>query len=825
MIATLFRSACLLLLAGATLVPASADVRVKNLKTLVVIYRGDRGSKEYMSDADVESARAGVELGRLFYFRNSAARLNCELIWLVADAQAPKNDGPTMEHIEADLKQRGVRNGQYDGIFVTGIGLSGNWGGFNIFNGTAACFGGHGGRGELSWYPSPDATVAYGTAWNFVHEFQHAIDLVTAQDSNRPDMLHAHPYTDRNEPFFKGCYQGGEHWDWIACTFREFDGWTALKGVHNAFLDCADADGDGLPDDDARLPTDEKRFNSDPTKKDTDGDGLDDLAEFTADRYAGSEPRAADTDGDGTRDGDDRYPLIALAAEIPFGSEAPLLRSVFARNDEGGDCLVSAAWNSDGLTLRFTAPRRFAVDAKLDGSAANGFWDGGDTYLLRITPDDAPNATGGKVEFRGLGLSGPVAGATVQTAQSDGRFTLTTTIPARLGQGVSKEINYGGKREPEDVTDGLTLVPGREIGVNFGLEFADHQRDLLTPLHTMYAVRLGPAAGGGVRPILRGPALTSARSPVVTVAGVAADAPVEIVSGSSVLGARVGPGDVMLVDILTRGAPASHGGMLKGGLKPYELDIAARAGGASSAPLRMRVDASAAAPVIKLQDGELRAECEPRAQLELWWGVKGMPAGVLFATRADEAGGVVLKVDESLTRGWLVSAYEGSRFEKLVYVETWPQIDRNFRGDAPDPRLPGDAFSYRFESYLPLPEAVQYEFELGSDDGSRLYVDDELIINHWGHHGMATRRATVSLAAGVHRLRIEYCELDGWAGVKFRGAPRGTPLSPELPVRTIPAALASVELMARQSDALGNVSPFVSTTPAGEAKPQRAVRK
>ena len=35
----------------------------------------------------------------------------------------------------------------------------------------------------------------------------------------------------------------------------------------------------------ARVGADEKRFGSDPTKTDTDGDGLDDLSEFCADIY------------------------------------------------------------------------------------------------------------------------------------------------------------------------------------------------------------------------------------------------------------------------------------------------------------------------------------------------------------------------------------------------------------------------------------------------------------------------------------------------------------------------------------------------------------
>ncbi len=114
-----------ILILTTALAMAAADqstVRIKNLKTLCVVYRGDPAAENHMDDAAVASAKKGIELGRLFYFRNSGARLNCELHWMVVDEAPPNSDGPTMEHIEADLKRRGVKPRQFDGVFVTGSG-------------------------------------------------------------------------------------------------------------------------------------------------------------------------------------------------------------------------------------------------------------------------------------------------------------------------------------------------------------------------------------------------------------------------------------------------------------------------------------------------------------------------------------------------------------------------------------------------------------------------------------------------------------------------------------------------------------------------------
>ena len=184
---------------------APRTMQVKNLKTLAVVYRGEPGTDKYMDDTVVTQIRNGFELGRLFYFRNSRARLNVEFEWLLVDIVAPDNAGPTYDHFVTDLRSRGVGPGQYDGMIVTGVGMAGNWGGFNVFDGTAACFGGGGQDGGLRSYPEDDPETGYGWAWIFVHEFQHAIDLVTCEQSN-VKMLHAHPYVDSSEVFFKGYY-------------------------------------------------------------------------------------------------------------------------------------------------------------------------------------------------------------------------------------------------------------------------------------------------------------------------------------------------------------------------------------------------------------------------------------------------------------------------------------------------------------------------------------------------------------------------------------------------------------------------------------------
>ncbi|MCO1594739.1 ricin-type beta-trefoil lectin domain protein [Micromonospora sp. RHAY321] len=59
-------------------------------------------------------------------------------------------------------------------------------------------------------------------------------------------------------------------------------------------------------------------------------------------------------------------------------------------------------------------------------------------------------------------------------------------------------------------------------------------------------------------------------------------------------------------------------------------------------------------------------------------------------------------------------------------------------------------------------QAGSYTFRLSSDDGSKLTIDNSVVINHDGLHGATPpKEGTVTLTAGLHPLRIDHFERDG----------------------------------------------------------------
>lgn len=81
---------------------------------------------------------------------------------------------------------------------------------------------------------------------------------------------------------------------------------------------------------------------------------------------------------------------------------------------------------------------------------------------------------------------------------------------------------------------------------------------------------------------------------------------------------------------------------------------------------------------------------------------------------------------------------------------------------------PVDHFAVRWTGYyVPLADD-DYRFYTSADDGVRLYVNDELVIDDWRRHGETLNTYLKHLEAGKpYKLRLEYFENVGTATVRF----------------------------------------------------------
>ncbi len=80
--------------------------------------------------------------------------------------------------------------------------------------------------------------------------------------------------------------------------------------------------------------------------------------------------------------------------------------------------------------------------------------------------------------------------------------------------------------------------------------------------------------------------------------------------------------------------------------------------------------------------------------------------------------------------------------------------------------------SGRFTGDFLAPQSGTYTFFTNSDDGSRLWINDEMVVDNWGMHGMQVRSGTIDLTANtLYRVRVDWMQGGGGAGliVTYKG--------------------------------------------------------
>ncbi|MHC4105913.1 MAG: PA14 domain-containing protein, partial [Planctomycetota bacterium] len=141
--------------------------------------------------------------------------------------------------------------------------------------------------------------------------------------------------------------------------------------------------------------------------------------------------------------------------------------------------------------------------------------------------------------------------------------------------------------------------------------------------------------------------------------------------------------------------------------------------------------------------------------------------------------------------------YRGIGFGGSPVINTKDaNINFNWAGDSPDPSLEVDSFSVRWTGELEVEFSEAYTFYANTDDGVRLWVNDQLIINRWVDRRAPTEaKGTVELIGGQRvPFIMEYYESGGDAVAELRWE------SPSLPKQLIPDAAFSLPVKASGSN-------------------------
>ncbi|HRX84670.1 MAG TPA: glycoside hydrolase family 3 C-terminal domain-containing protein [Phycisphaerae bacterium] len=95
-------------------------------------------------------------------------------------------------------------------------------------------------------------------------------------------------------------------------------------------------------------------------------------------------------------------------------------------------------------------------------------------------------------------------------------------------------------------------------------------------------------------------------------------------------------------------------------------------------------------------------------------------------------------------------------------------VDFHWGNGSPHASINADNFSARWTGTLQVPTSGNWTIGMATDDGFRLYLDGELLIDNWTTHGLQLTSASVQLTAGTaYDLKLEYFEAGGEAAAVF----------------------------------------------------------
>ncbi len=109
-------------------------------------------------------------------------------------------------------------------------------------------------------------------------------------------------------------------------------------------------------------------------------------------------------------------------------------------------------------------------------------------------------------------------------------------------------------------------------------------------------------------------------------------------------------------------------------------------------------------------------------------------------------------------------------------------------GDAPAGTAvtPDDNYSERWTGYVKIDQPGDWTFTTNSNDGVRLWIDGQQVINHWNQHVATQDSATLTLDAGWHSIQLEHFQQDGTVTIQlsFAGPGRAKTIIPSTHLAT-----------------------------------------
>ena len=149
------------------------------------------------------------------------------------------------------------------------------------------------------------------------------------------------------------------------------------------------------------------------------------------------------------------------------------------------------------------------------------------------------------------------------------------------------------------------------------------------------------------------------------------------------------------------------------------------------------------------------------ASAELNWSSDSTPKQLIPKSQLYPSGNsMIIGTGQGLAAKYFANDLDGVE----LLSRTDPVIAFDWGYGSPDNLVPNDNFAVRWTGQVQAQFSEPYTFYVRADDGVRLWVDRQLIIDQWHDQGATEYNATVSMIAGQrYDIAIEYYEHGGEA--------------------------------------------------------------
>jgi hypothetical protein len=135
-----------------------------------------------------------------------------------------------------------------------------------------------------------------------------------------------------------------------------------------------------------------------------------------------------------------------------------------------------------------------------------------------------------------------------------------------------------------------------------------------------------------------------------------------------------------------------------------------------------------------------------------------------------------LPTEPPLPAQWMAAFYANPDLgEPVALARIDAAVDFDWGEGSPGAGIPADGFSARWIGDVWLP-AGTYAYTVTVDDGSRVWVDGQLVVDQWHSSGGAIYPFELALQEGIHTFVVEYLEVTGSAYIRLSGGTAPVPV-------------------------------------------------